>query len=648
MNATADSGAPVELDTIFRVFSMTKPITTVAAMMLVEEGLLQLRDPVAAILPEFADQRVYPEGSPTNATTEPVRTPMELWHLMTHTSGLTYGFLNLHPVDAMYRRAGFEWGTPPGMSLADCCQQWAALPLLFQPGAEWNYSVATDVLGRVVEVVSGQSLDDFFAERILEPLGMVDTGFAVRRSDLDRLAALYFAQPGTLEAVPSPILAEVGTPRRRRPARWRRSRHDRSRLPPLHADAPQRGRARRRAAAREPDGGVHDAKPPTGWRRPVDLRAADLRGDHLRRRRVRVGRLGGRRPGQGQGPDVGRRVRVGEARRRPPSGSIPPRRSPPCSSPSSCRRAPIRSGRSCASSSTRRWSTERRAGEERGLPARPAGPRGSQLSGHAVVVLAVALALLGGCSDDPDEPADPPATLADAVEAGDVELARSLLEGGADPDEPRVLSLTPLMRAGARDDVPMTELLVEAGADLAATDAEGLTAAHVAARADAAASLAVLLDAGADVTSPTRNGMNALHHAATAGSSQAIELLAGRGAALDQTSAAVSQGHGYPRDVGATALGLAAQAGDLDAVETLLALGADVDAPSTAGHTPLLLAVFAGQPPEVVAALLAAGADPCVQATCERGCSVAGGDALEWARELERTDLVPLLESATG
>ena len=205
------SGAPVELDTIFRAFSMTKPVTTVAAMMLAEEGLLQLRDPVAAILPEFADQRVYRSGSPTNATTEPVRTPMEVWHLMTHTSGLTYGFLNLHPVDAMYRRAGFEWVTPPGMSLADCCRQWAALPLLFQPGAEWNYSVATDVLGRVVEVVSGQSLDEFFAARVFEPLGMVDTGFAVPSSDLDRLAALYFAQPGTLEAVPSPILAEVGT-----------------------------------------------------------------------------------------------------------------------------------------------------------------------------------------------------------------------------------------------------------------------------------------------------------------------------------------------------------------------------------------------------------------------------------------------------
>jgi ankyrin repeat protein len=142
--------------------------------------------------------------------------------------------------------------------------------------------------------------------------------------------------------------------------------------------------------------------------------------------------------------------------------------------------------------------------------------------------------------------------------------------------------------------------------------------------------------------------MNALHHAATAGSSAAIQVLAEAGADLDEPSMAVSQGHGYPRDVGATALGLAAQAGDLDAVETLLALGADVDAPSTAGHTPLLLAVFAGRSPEVVAALLAAGADRTVRATCERGCSVAGGDALEWARELDRTDLVPLLESATG
>jgi CubicO group peptidase (beta-lactamase class C family) len=97
----------------------------------------------------------------------------------------------------MYRRAGFEWTTPDGLDLAACCERWAALPLVHQPGAEWNYSVATDVLGRLVEVVSGMPLDQFFAERILGPLGMTDTGFAVPEADAGRLAALYGPHPTT-------------------------------------------------------------------------------------------------------------------------------------------------------------------------------------------------------------------------------------------------------------------------------------------------------------------------------------------------------------------------------------------------------------------------------------------------------------------
>ena len=104
-----------------------------------------------------------------------------MWHLLTHTAGLTYGFHHAHPVDAMYRAAGFEWVAPEGRDLAECCDLWAGLPLLFEPGSEWNYSVATDVLGRVVEVVSGQPLDRFFQERIFGPLGMTDTGFWVER-----------------------------------------------------------------------------------------------------------------------------------------------------------------------------------------------------------------------------------------------------------------------------------------------------------------------------------------------------------------------------------------------------------------------------------------------------------------------------------
>ena len=114
-----------------------------------------------------------------------------MWHLFTHTAGLTYGFHHAHPIDAMYRTAGYEWGTPPGLDLEACCDQWAELPLLFHPGTEWNYSVATDVLGRVVEVLSGQPLDQFLAERIFAPLGMTDTAFFADEADHGRLAALY-------------------------------------------------------------------------------------------------------------------------------------------------------------------------------------------------------------------------------------------------------------------------------------------------------------------------------------------------------------------------------------------------------------------------------------------------------------------------
>ena len=190
-----EAGLPVEPDTIWRIYSMTKPVTSVAAMMLCEEGLLSLRDPVADHLPEFAGARVYSHGSGLAPATDPAG-PMRIHHLMTHTSGLTYGFLRASVVDEMYRSTGFEFFPTDGSDLAAAVRHWAAQPLLFQPGTEWNYSVATDVLGRVVEVVSGMSLDRFFAERILGPLGMADTGFTVPDGKRDRLAALYANVPG--------------------------------------------------------------------------------------------------------------------------------------------------------------------------------------------------------------------------------------------------------------------------------------------------------------------------------------------------------------------------------------------------------------------------------------------------------------------
>jgi CubicO group peptidase (beta-lactamase class C family) len=183
-----EAGLPVTDDTVWRIYSMTKPVTTVAAMMLYEEGLLALTDPVSKYIPSFADIRVYAGGPDIRPLTVAAAEPVRIWHLMTHTAGLTYDFHRVHPVDAVYRSRGFEWGWPPGMDLAQACDALASLPLLFQPGTEWNYSVATDVLGRVVEVVSGQDLATFFSTRLLRPLGMTDTAFWTAD---ERLAALY-------------------------------------------------------------------------------------------------------------------------------------------------------------------------------------------------------------------------------------------------------------------------------------------------------------------------------------------------------------------------------------------------------------------------------------------------------------------------
>ncbi|RSD10563.1 serine hydrolase domain-containing protein [Amycolatopsis eburnea] len=206
-----EADLPVETDTLWRIFSMTKPITSVAAMMLVEEGLLELDDPISRWLPEFASPRVFVKGSALAPVTEPATSPIRVWHLLTHTAGLTYGFHHGHPVDAIYRAAGFEWGTPPGADLAECTRQWAALPLLFQPGAEWNYSIATDVLGRLVEVVSGLPLDEFFSSRIFTPLGMTDTDFVA--TSLSRLAALYVRDPSSGRAVRNDAFGRSGTAR---------------------------------------------------------------------------------------------------------------------------------------------------------------------------------------------------------------------------------------------------------------------------------------------------------------------------------------------------------------------------------------------------------------------------------------------------
>lgn len=201
-HADLEADKKISGDTIYRIYSMTKPLTSVAAMMLWEEGRLQLTDPVSKFIPSFENLKVFKRGSSTAPLFEGLTEPMRVWHLLTHTSGLTYGFLMSHVVDEMYRKAGFEWGVPPGKNLAEICDQLAELPLLFQPGSEWNYGVSTDVLGRVVEVASGMALDEFIGARICDPLGMVDTSFHVPDEKQDRLAELYGRHPGTKKATP--------------------------------------------------------------------------------------------------------------------------------------------------------------------------------------------------------------------------------------------------------------------------------------------------------------------------------------------------------------------------------------------------------------------------------------------------------------
>ncbi len=191
-----EAGEPVRDDTIFRIYSMTKPITSVAVMMLFEQGAFELTDPVSKFLPEFADVRVWDGGSDLRPVTVPATEPIRIWHLLTHTSGLTYGFHHAHPVDALYRKAGYEWGAPRDVDLAGAVRAYASMPLLFQPGREWNYSVATDVLGRLVEVVAKAPLDEALHAMVLEPLGMRDTFFRLPDDRRDRLAALYLPKPG--------------------------------------------------------------------------------------------------------------------------------------------------------------------------------------------------------------------------------------------------------------------------------------------------------------------------------------------------------------------------------------------------------------------------------------------------------------------
>lgn len=183
-----DQNLALERDTIARIYSMTKPITTLAAMMLAERGLFHLDAPVSEFIPGFADMTALVPGAERIDQVETAPTPT-LHQLMTHTSGLSYAFNpGVLPAAMAEQKIGFD---PNHGVLSDMVDRLTALPLAFQPGSRWEYSVAIDVLGRVVELVSGQSLAAFFQDHIFAPLGMGETGFTVPAGAVDRFAALY-------------------------------------------------------------------------------------------------------------------------------------------------------------------------------------------------------------------------------------------------------------------------------------------------------------------------------------------------------------------------------------------------------------------------------------------------------------------------
>jgi CubicO group peptidase (beta-lactamase class C family) len=189
-------GKPIDENTIYRIYSMTKPVTSVAAMMLFEEGHIRLDHEVHRYIPEFQDVMVFDGGAAEAPQLRKPDRPMLVKDLFTHTSGLTYSFLQQGAADEIYRKRKIEHIGWQG-DLKSFCEALAAAPLAFSPGDRWNYSNSTDVLGRVVEVASGMSLDQFFAKRIFAPLGMNDTGFHVPEDKISRLMACYARNPDT-------------------------------------------------------------------------------------------------------------------------------------------------------------------------------------------------------------------------------------------------------------------------------------------------------------------------------------------------------------------------------------------------------------------------------------------------------------------
>jgi CubicO group peptidase (beta-lactamase class C family) len=205
--ADREAGKPMREDTIFRIYSMSKPITTAALMMLFEEGKFRITDPASKYLPELKEPVVLVEsggfpGDPKRARRVPARREITIQDLMRHTAGLTYGYFGGTSVDKMYLE---ESVLDYDGNLEDMTRRLGRLPLLYHPGEKWHYSVAVDVQGRLVEVLSGERFDRFLQERIFEPLGMTDTGFQVPVEKAERLAQMYAPMAGDREKLrPAP------------------------------------------------------------------------------------------------------------------------------------------------------------------------------------------------------------------------------------------------------------------------------------------------------------------------------------------------------------------------------------------------------------------------------------------------------------
>ena len=188
---------PVLEDGLYRIYSMTKPVTTVAAMSLFEEGRFLIDDPITLFLPELSEQKVWVDGPYENMELVKPSWPPTMAQLMTHTAGYTYGLFDPTPVGRAMRRAKADFSDDGG-TLAEVVSRLANVPLRFDPGDAWNYGVSTDVLGRIVEVIAGKPFEQVLRERIFEPLGMSDTSFSVADDQLSRFCALYTRTDDTL------------------------------------------------------------------------------------------------------------------------------------------------------------------------------------------------------------------------------------------------------------------------------------------------------------------------------------------------------------------------------------------------------------------------------------------------------------------